>query len=129
MGGKKQPTAWTRLEALVDRVLGILVAQVARGSLHQRQMPAGRAACHADAIGVDVIVLGMIADEPHRPVQVLDDFGNREPGLAAVDDGEDGVTALEKLVDRSRELIASCEENQPPLTIQTMAAPLGSPSG
>ena len=65
-------------------------------------MPARRAAGDADSIGVDLVVLGVIADESHGPVHVFDDLGNREPGLAAVDDREDGVAPLEKLCDRLR---------------------------
>ena len=69
----------------IDRVLGVRVARVARGSQHQRQVAARRGSRDTDAIGVDSVVLGMIADEPHRPVHVLDDLGDGVAGLAAVD--------------------------------------------
>ena len=49
-----------------------------------------------------LIVLGMVADEAHGPVHVLDDFGNRVPRLAAVHDGEDRIAAIEQLADESR---------------------------
>ena len=88
--------------ALVDRVLGIWFAQVARGPLHQRQVPAGRAAADADPVGIDVIVLGMIPDEPNGPVHVLEDLGDRVLGLAAVDDREDRVAPLERLGEEVR---------------------------
>ena len=48
-----------------------------------------------------MIILGMIPDEPHSAVHVLDDLGNRELGLAAVDHGEDRVAPLEELVDQA----------------------------
>ncbi len=38
----------------------------------------------------------------HGTVHILDDLGNREPGLAAVDDGEDRIAPLEQLGDKSR---------------------------
>ena len=103
IGGREE--ARDRLHAargLVDRVLGVLVARVAGRSLHQRQVPAGRSAGDADPVGVDRVVLGMKPDEPDGPVHVLHDLGNREPGLAAVDDGEDRVAALEQLGDEPR---------------------------
>ena len=53
-----------------------------------------------------------------------DDFRDRVPRLAAVHDREDRVSALEQLGDRQPGLIASCAENQPPLTTQMIAAPL-----
>ena len=56
-----------------------------------------------EAIGVDPVVLGVITDEPHSPVHVLDDLGNGIAGLAAVDDGEDGVASIGQRLDEDRQ--------------------------
>ena len=103
IGGWKE--AADRLDpagGLVDGVLGVLVTGVAGRSLHERQVPSGRSAGDPDPVRVDVIVLRMVPDEAHGPVHVLDDLGNCEPGLAAVDDGKDSVPAIEQLADESR---------------------------
>ena len=74
----------------------------AGGPQHQREVPAGRAAVDADPVGVDAVILGVVADEPDGPVHVLDDLGDGEPGLAAVDDGEDRVAPVEQRPDEGR---------------------------
>lgn len=42
---------------------------------------------------------GVMADEPDGSVQVIDDLGDGEAGLTAVDHGEDRVSALGERVD------------------------------
>ncbi len=54
-----------------------------------------------------------------------EDLGDGELRLAAVDDGEDGVAAVEQRRRRTAGLIASCAENQPPLTTKIDAAAVG----
>ena len=101
MGGKKQPTACTRLDSRSIGSLAVLVAGVAGRPLHEREVPARRAAGDPDPVRVDVIVLGVMPDEPHGAVHVLEDLGDRVLGLAAVDDREDRVAPLEQLVEEA----------------------------
>ena len=56
----------------IDRVLGLRVALVAGGPLHQREVPARRAAADAQPVRVDPVVLGVVADEPDGPVHVAE---------------------------------------------------------
>ena len=65
-------------------------------------MAAGRSAGDSDPVGINMIVGGMVANESHSAVHVRDNLGNRVPGLAAVDDREDGVASLEQFIDRHR---------------------------
>jgi len=83
----------------VDRIGGLGVAHLAGGPLHQRQVAAGGPAVDAEPIGIDLVVLRMVADEANRPVHVFEDFGDRVFRLTAVDDREDGVAALDELLD------------------------------
>lgn len=57
-------------------------------------MPAGGTAGDAEAVGVDVVVGSMEADEADGATGHGEDFGDGVFGLRAVDDGEDGVAAL-----------------------------------
>src|SRR5262249_19726267 len=45
------------------------------------------------------VVLCVISNEPDRTVHILDDLGNGEPGLAAVDDRERGKSAVRQRPD------------------------------
>ena len=113
---------------LVDGVRGLRIARVAGCPLHQREVPARRSARDADAVGVDLKVLGMIPDVADRPVHVLEDLRNRELGLAAMHDREDGVAAAQQLIDGPRiDRVVPRERGS--MITQIIAAPLGMAPG
>ena len=86
----------------IHRVFGIGITLVTRRPEHQRQMTSCRPAVDPDPIRVDAVVLGMMTDEPDGSVHVLDDLGNGEAGLAAVDHGEDGEATINQWSDKGR---------------------------
>src|SRR5207244_4924279 len=97
VGGWKE--AGDRLHAAgfaIDRVLGVRRSGLAGHADYQREMPAGRAAGDAQAIRRDVKARRIVPDKADGAIHVLDRFGDRVLGLAAVYDGEDGVSALEQ---------------------------------
>ena len=55
-----------------------------------------RTARDAEVVRINVVILGAVADKANGAMYILDDFGNREPRLRTVDDGEDGVAAPEE---------------------------------
>src|SRR5205809_3306228 len=57
-------------------------------------MAASRTADNADALRVDLVILGVEANETHRAVQVGDNLRDSVFRLTAVEHGEDRVTAL-----------------------------------
>ena len=63
---------------------------------HQGEMPAGAAAGDPEAVGIDLVVARVVADEAHRAVNVVEDLGDGVFRLAPVNDGEDGLSAVGK---------------------------------
>ena len=61
--------------------------------------PPAEPAADADAVGIDVVVGRVGANEIHRQVHVGDRLGNGELRLAAVNDREDGVASLQQRAD------------------------------
>src|SRR5262249_28528600 len=77
-------------------IFGLGCAGRASRADHKRQVPTGRSARNANAIWVDVIILGMIADIADGAMNILDDFGDGKLWLRAVNHGEYGVAVLEE---------------------------------
>src|SRR5260370_39122276 len=68
IGGREE--AGHRLDAAgsaVDGVGGILIALIAGGAGHQKQVPARPAAGDAEALRVDDVFLGLVTDGAQRP--------------------------------------------------------------
>ena len=97
VGGKKQATAATFDDSRSTGSVAAGSPGLPGTAHHEGQMPARGAAGDAEAIGIDPVFLGVVLDEPHRAVHVVDDLGNGELRLAAVDDREDDVAAFQEL--------------------------------
>jgi hypothetical protein len=82
-----------------DQVECLDLAFVAREPLNEREVATGGEAVDSEAFGIDLVIFRVVPDESDRAVEVVDGLGDREPGLAAVDDGEDGVTATDERID------------------------------
>src|SRR5579884_1393998 len=80
----------------LHRIVGPGFALRAGRADHQRQMATSRGAADSEAVGIDVIILGVIADEADCTLNILDDLGNGKLRLRAVNDGEDGVAVLQE---------------------------------
>src|SRR5258708_6262594 len=65
-------------------------------------MAARRSAGDAEPIGIDAVGLGIGPDEADRSLHVVHTFGDSEFRLAAVNDGENGVAAIECLTEECR---------------------------
>ena len=86
----------------IHRVLGIRVPGVAGGPQHQREVAARRGTADPDPAGIDAVILAVVTDEPDGPIHVLDDLGDGEAGLAAVDHGEDRIAPIGQRSDEGR---------------------------
>src|SRR5947209_13867279 len=83
-------------------------------------MPAGGRPGDANALRVNVVVPGMVTDEPDGSVHVFEDLWDRKLRLTAVHNREDGIAALQKfhVEERADALVtgepaAAYDENDP----------------
>ena len=51
-------------------------------------------------VGIDTIRGGIVPNEPHRAVEVVDHFRDNEPGLRTVNNGKYGVAGVQEEPDR-----------------------------
>ena len=79
----------------INWILGVRFAGSALRSEREREVATRAAAGDAELAGVDAILRRMMADETHGAVHVLRDLRNDEARLRSVDDGEDGVAAIQ----------------------------------
>ncbi len=79
-----------------ERLVGGRVAVVRRRGENHRQMSAGAAAVHAEAVGIDAPLLGVVADEAHRAAHVGDRVRHQIPRAAAVAHDDDGESLVEQ---------------------------------
>ena len=72
-----------------------LRSRPAHGAHAQREMAAGASAGDAELVRIHAVFRGVAADESHRAMHVLQNLGNDELGLRAVDNREDNIPAIQ----------------------------------
>src|SRR5437868_14359893 len=95
IGGRKEAgDTLDRAAVAVHRVFSCGVAVRAFDGHGEREVSTRTAARDTEAIWIHSIFGCVVANEPHRPVNVLLDFSDDEFWLRPVHDGEDGVAAV-----------------------------------
>ena len=74
-------------------VVGIGLAGAAAGGEHEAEVPAGAATGDTEAIGIDAVLVGVVADEAHGAIDVFDNLHDRRLGLREVGGRQHRVTA------------------------------------